>query len=205
MTSSFTQSDRPIDRARRAMRIASSAVRQPAVLGRMRYRFQSMTSRRVFFLGSSRSRRLSATVTSSHPDAVSAASMVSSSAYLPVPRERRDRSSTPAMTRRSVARVGQPLDCIGHRQPGQLVDLNSRLEASALGLHEPVAGDLVAAAAIDIRGAPQWPLDLAAKPCLFADLAQRAVLRSLVRLDLAFGQSPVVVLGAVDDRELCLA
>src|SRR5712692_3636582 len=105
MTSSFTQSERPIDLASRAMRIASSAVRQPAVLGKIRYRFQSMKSRIVFFLGSSRSRRRSATVTTSHPDASSAASIVSLSAYLPVPRKRRDRSSMPAMTRRSAVAV----------------------------------------------------------------------------------------------------
>src|SRR5437868_4372258 len=102
MTSSLTQSERPIERASRAMRIASSAVRQPAVLGRMRYRFQSMTSRIVFFFGSSRSRRRSATVTSSLPDASSAASIDASSRYLPVPRKRRERSVTPATTRGSA-------------------------------------------------------------------------------------------------------
>src|SRR5258708_1614504 len=171
MTSSFTQSERPIDRASRAMRIASSAVRHPAVFGRMRYRFQSMTSRRVFFLGSSRSRRRSATVTSSHPDAASAASMVSSSAYLPVPRNRRERSSTPPLTKRAVARVRQAFDRVGDGQPRQLVDFDSGLEASALRLHQPVARDLVAATPVDVSGAPEGPLDLAAKPSLFADLA----------------------------------
>src|SRR5229473_5851796 len=141
MTSSFTQSDRPIVRARRAIRIASSAVRQPAVLGRMRYRFQSTTSRIVFFFGSSRSRRRRATVTSSQPEASSAAIIASSVAYLPVPTKRRERSSTPAMTSESlaatvctkdslpaaglgevllhqerlVARVGEALDRVGYR------------------------------------------------------------------------------------------
>src|SRR5450759_2621038 len=103
MTSSLTQSDRPIDRASRAIRMASSAVRHPAVLGRMRYRFQSMTSRIVFFLGSSRSSRRRATVTSSQPDASNAASMEASSGYFPVPRKSRERSSTPAMTSLSTA------------------------------------------------------------------------------------------------------
>src|SRR5712691_2510538 len=104
-----------------------------------------------------------------------------------------------------VARVRQALDRIGHRHPGQLVDLGPRLEAAALGLHEPVAGDLVAAAPVDVGGATERPLDLAAKPGLFADLAHGAVLRSLVRLDFAFGQSPVVVCGAMNDSELRLA
>src|SRR5712691_6101517 len=105
----------------------------------------------------------------------------------------------------SVARVGQALDRVGDGHPRQLVDLDPGLEASALGLHEPVARDLVAAATIDVGGAPQGPFDLAAKSGLFADLSQGTVLRSLVRLYLAFGQSPVVVGGAVDDYELRLA
>src|SRR2546427_12219927 len=102
MTSSFTHSDSPIERARRAMRMASSAVRQPAVFGRIRNRFQSITSRIVFFLGSSRSRRRSATVTSSHPDASRAASIASSVVYLPVPRNSRERIATRATTRGSA-------------------------------------------------------------------------------------------------------
>src|SRR5207249_11666193 len=61
-----------------------------------------MTSRIVFFLGSSRSRRRSATVTSSHPDASRAASMASSVVYLPVPRNSRERIVTPATTRGSA-------------------------------------------------------------------------------------------------------
>src|SRR2546426_6397938 len=52
----------------------------------------------VFFFGSSRSRRRRATVTSSHPEASSAASIASSFAYLPVPRNRRERNVTPATT-----------------------------------------------------------------------------------------------------------
>src|ERR1700737_1628028 len=252
MTSSFTHSDSPIDRASLAILIASSAVRQPAVLGRIRIRFQSMTSRMVFFLGSSRSSRRSATVTTSQPDASSAASIVSLSAYLPVPRKRRDLSSTPAMTRRSavavctasayrvigldsphpdsalrarsdfpmdgeeslrqvlllhellVAGVGEALDRIVSRQPLELVDLDPRPETPALGFHQPVASDLVAAAPVDVRSAAEGTLDLTAKAGLLADLAQGAVLGRLVRLDLALGQGPVVVGGAMDDCELRL-
>src|SRR5439155_7823531 len=50
-----------------------------------------------------RSSRRSATVTSSQPEASRAASIAASSAYLPVPRKSRDRSSTPAITNRSTA------------------------------------------------------------------------------------------------------
>src|SRR6266849_4046016 len=244
MTSSFTQSERPIDRASRAMRIASSAVRQPAVLGRMRYRFQSITSRMVFFFGSSRSRRRSATVTSSHPDASSAASIDSSVAYLPVPMKSRERSSTPATTsgsacvivctgsayrappalratspkmgrtgraslgqillqeQRLVTTVGQALDCIFDRQPHQLVDLDPRFEPSAARLHHPVAGDLVSTAPVDVRCAAERADQLASQPGLLPDLAQGAVLGALVRLDLALGQGPVVVGGAMNDGDL---
>src|ERR1700680_2246740 len=62
-----------------------------------------MTSRIVFLLGSSRSRRRRATVTSSHPDASKAASIAASSGYLPVPRKSRERNSTPAITSLSTA------------------------------------------------------------------------------------------------------
>ena len=92
-----------MERARRAIRIASSAVRQPAVFGRTRYRDQSITSSRVFLVGWSRSRRRRATVTRSQPDASSAASIASSSVYLPVPTNRREPSSVPAITSRSAA------------------------------------------------------------------------------------------------------
>src|SRR6266850_3010748 len=61
-----------------------------------------MTSRIVFLEGLSRSRRRSATVTSSQPDASMAASIDSSLAYLPVPRNRRERRVTPATTRGSA-------------------------------------------------------------------------------------------------------
>src|SRR5207253_2184618 len=56
----------------------------------------------VFLLALSRSRRRSATVTSSQPDASRAASIASSLVYLPVPRNRRERSVTPATTRGSA-------------------------------------------------------------------------------------------------------
>src|SRR5437879_6085579 len=61
-----------------------------------------------------------------------------------------------------VARVGQALDGVGDRQPGQLVDLDAGSEPPALDLHEPVAGDLVAAAPVDVRRASERALDLAA-------------------------------------------
>src|SRR5487761_46254 len=240
MTSSFTQSDSPIDLARRAIRIASSAVRHPAVLGRMRYRFQSITSRIVFFFGLSRSRRRRATGTSSHPDASSAASIEASSGYFPVPRKSRERSLTPAMISLStaatvcmapayrvlpairctaaqsarrlgevllddeslVAPVGEPLHRLCDRQPDQLVDLDARAKASAPYFHDPVARNFVAAAAVDVCGAAERPHELALESSLLADFAQRAVLGGLIGFDLALGQRPIVVGGAMDHGDL---
>src|SRR5437588_1300879 len=230
MTSSFTQSERPIERARRAIRIASSAVRHPAVFGRMRNRRQSMRSRIVFFFGSSRSSRRNATVTSSAPDASSAASIVTSSEYLPVPTNRRERSSVPAMTRVSglvavcttaqaygalgegllsdeglVALVSEPVRGFRDGQPDHAVDLAARPESPADDLHHPVAGDLVAASSIDVSGAAYGPAQLAPKARLLPDLAQRALLWGLVGVDLALRQRPVVVRGAVHDDDLGFA
>src|SRR5215471_14980161 len=61
-----------------------------------------MASRIVFLAGSSRSSRRRATVTSSQPEASSDASISPSLRYLPVPRNRRERSSTPAITSEST-------------------------------------------------------------------------------------------------------
>src|SRR5262252_8765443 len=111
-----------------------------------------MTSRMVFLFGSSRSRRRSATVTSSQPDASRASTISASERYLPVPTKRRERSSTPATTNgsecttvctlrvyrrlgkillhqeRPVPAVREALDSVVDRKPEQLVDLDPRLE-----------------------------------------------------------------------------
>src|SRR5690242_2446386 len=188
-----------------------------------------MTSRIVFCLGSSRSSRRSATVTSSQSEASRAASIASSDAYLPVPTKRRERSSTPATTsgsacvivctkaslraalevllqqQRLIAAVRQSFDRVVHREPQQLVHLDAWPEAPAPHLHDPVARDLVAASPIDVRGASERPSELAAQSRLFAHLAQGAVLGRFVRLDLSLGKGPVVVLRPVDDGDLGLA
>src|SRR5712691_2002579 len=89
-----------------------------------------MTSRIVFFFGSSRSRRRSATVTSSQPEASSAPSIASSLVYLPVPRNRRERSSTPATTRRSACVTV----CTGP-------SLRNRVSPSGASRHLPMNGE----------------------------------------------------------------
>src|SRR5258708_22707254 len=104
-----------------------------------------------------------------------------------------------------VPRVGQALDRVGDREPQHLVALDPGTETAAPHLHHPVAGDLVAATPVDIGGATYRAPELAAKPCLFPDLAQRAVLGAFVRFDLALGQSPVVVPRSMDDCNLRLA
>src|SRR6266550_1775187 len=184
MTSSFTQSDRPIERASRAIRIASSAVRQPAVLGRMRNRRQSMTSRIVFFLGLSRSRRRNATVTSSQPDASSAATIVASSEYLPVPTKRRERSSVPAMTRVSglVAVCTTAQQYVGLDRRPRLGERLLRDERLVALVGEPLHGVS--------NGQPRHAVDLAARPETPADGLHRPVARELV------ATAPVDIRGA---------
>src|SRR4030088_228068 len=190
-----------------------------------------MTSRIVCLFGWSRSSLRSATVTSSQPDASRAASIDSSVGYLPVPRNKRDRSSTPAITSRFaaatvcmppayrrvrsgqvlldqeglVSAVAQALDGVLDRKPQQPVDLDPRAEPAALHFHHPVARDLVPPAAVDVCGAAQRALQLTLEAGFLADLAQRAVLSALIRLDLAFGQGPVVVGWAMNHGDLGLA
>src|SRR5215471_13270241 len=159
-----------------------------------------MASKIVCFLGASSCTRRRVTVTTSQPDACSEPSIRSSLAYLPVPRKSRERSSTPATMKASaratvctrpeyggrlevllqkqclVAAVGQPLDGILDRQPQKTIDFDPRLEAPAAHLHDPVAGDLVAPAAIDVRGAAQRTSKLTSKARLLADFAKRTVL-----------------------------
>src|SRR6202022_3758918 len=62
-----------------------------------------------------------------------------------------------------VASVAARLDGLIHGQPEQLVDLDAGPEAAALDLHDPVAHDLVAASAIDVRGASDRPAQLASQ------------------------------------------
>src|SRR5437870_328293 len=107
----------------------------------------------VFFFGSSGSSRRSATVTSSHPEVSSAATIDPSLGSLPVPMNSRERSSTPAPTSGAAERSDQ----------------------------------------------------IAAKAGLLADLTQGAVLGAFVGLNLAFRKRPVVVGGAVDNRDFGLA
>src|SRR2546428_12249078 len=89
-------------------------------------------------------------------------------------------------------------------KPQQLVDLYPRFEASAAHLHHPVARHLVAPATVDVSGTPERPYQVASQARLLAHLTQRAVFGRFVGLDLAFRQSPVVVLGTMDDRDLGL-
>src|SRR6187551_964298 len=99
MTSSFTQSGRPPARASFALRTASSAVSQPEVFGRRRTssgRNDVMSSP-----GASKSMRLTATVTISAPEAATASRIVSKVSYLPVPRNRREPNSRPAIVKAS--------------------------------------------------------------------------------------------------------
>src|SRR5512133_288746 len=88
MTSSFTRSPIPSSRPSRAVRTASSAVKQAAVLGR-RIIFFGIHSRSDASPFAERSSRRTATVTTSAPEASSARFIVGKSGYLPVPTRRR--------------------------------------------------------------------------------------------------------------------
>src|ERR1700693_4474819 len=105
---------------------------------------------------------------------------------------------------RLVAPVSQALHRLSDWEPYQFVDLDARAEAATLHLHHPVARNFVSVAAVDVCGAAQRPHELTPEAGLFLDLAQSAVLGSFVRLDLALGQSPIVISGAVDDGDLGL-
>src|SRR5450759_5972027 len=104
-----------------------------------------------------------------------------------------------------VASVGQALDRIVDGQPEELVDLDSGPETAALHLHHPIARDLVAPTAVHICSAAQGAHKLATQPPLLPHLTQRALFGTLVGFDLALRQSPVVVGGPVDDRDLRFA
>src|SRR3954451_10942238 len=101
MTSSLTQSVSNASRARRAVRTASRAVKQPAVLGRSCTPAASSTStNEPRALGSM---RRSAAVTSSPPLPWMAAASASSERKPPVPSSRREVSSRPPMVKVSCS------------------------------------------------------------------------------------------------------
>mmetsp|Transcript_11932 Transcript_11932/g.35578 ORF Transcript_11932/g.35578 Transcript_11932/m.35578 type:complete len:265 (+) Transcript_11932:164-958(+) len=103
MTSSLTKllpswpSDRATSRPSRAMRTASSAVVQPAVLGRSHTLSQSMDALSISV--TALSTRRTATVTTSAPEASTDRAISAAERYLPVPRKSRDEKRRPAITR----------------------------------------------------------------------------------------------------------
>jgi hypothetical protein len=95
MTSSLIQSGSPPARASRAIRTASSADSHPEVFGK-----NSTSSGRKAVMSpslSSKSTRLTATVTISAPAAATASRIVSKLSYFPVPRMRREPKLRPAI------------------------------------------------------------------------------------------------------------
>src|ERR1700731_3305321 len=102
-TSSLTRFQPPASRARRSVRTASLAVKQPAVFGREVIFFGSTWSCNIGALGSDRLTRRTATVTISAPLASIAAAVSSRSLYLPVPTISRERNRRPATSQPSSA------------------------------------------------------------------------------------------------------
>src|ERR1700689_983987 len=99
MTSSLIQLVSKASRARRAVVMASWAVKHPAVLGRTRRPDRATTSRKELAPAGSRRRR--ATVTICVPEASSARSRMSRLGAPPVPMISREVKCSPAMTRES--------------------------------------------------------------------------------------------------------
>src|SRR4051795_1670439 len=123
MTSSLTQSVSNASRARRAVRTASRAVKQPAVLGRSCTPAASSTS--TSEPRAPGSMRRSATVTSSEPLASMAAASVSSERKPPVPSRSREVSSRPPMVKVSpwTIATSAPLDRAQDLDPRALAQL----------------------------------------------------------------------------------
>src|SRR2546430_5530000 len=108
------------------------------------------------------------------------------------------------LEQRLVAAIRETPGGLIHGQPKHLVDLDAGFELAAARLHLPVARDLVAATAIDVRSTADRADELAPQPGRLAHPAHRAILRALLGLDLAFGKCPVVVSGSVDHGDLGL-
>jgi hypothetical protein len=75
--------------------------------------------------------------------------------------------------------------CLFECQPEQVVDLVTRFETPSQRLHQPVAGDLALALAVEVDVAAKRAQQLAAKAGLLFDLAQRGLLRRLTQAELA--------------------
>src|SRR5581483_1420925 len=102
-----------------------------------------------------------------------------------------------ALVRREGRRLGE-----GH--PAHLVDLVLRHGLTAR-LHPVVPHLFGTAALIGVVGAPHLGAGVAAEPGLLLDLAPRALLPRLARIELALGQRPVVVARPVDEQDVAVA
>src|SRR5205807_7122069 len=90
-------------------------------------------------------------------------------------------------------------------EPADLVHLAVREEAPADRGHQPVAHEFGTPAAVLVARLAQLAPERGPDAGLLLHLAQRGLLEGLARLELALGQAPVVVFGAVDDCYLGLA
>src|SRR5918992_3749744 len=123
MTSSLIQSVSNASLASLAVRTASRAVKQPAVLGSRRHPTRRSTSRiepRAWGLV-----RRRATVVSSVPDATRACSSASRLAAPPVPMISRDENARPAMTRGSGGLMPSPPENRGSGERGSFMSSTS--------------------------------------------------------------------------------
>jgi hypothetical protein len=105
-----------------------------------------------------------------------------------------------------IADVADPLLHLGGGHPGDLIDLGVRYRVLVNGFHPggPVVHALGTAAHLVADG-DEAAAEGQARPALLEHLSDGRDRQRLVRLDLALGQRPVVVLLAVDQQDLRLA
>src|SRR3954454_11248076 len=115
------------------------------------------------------------------------------------------RASTELRHELAVELVAEHVARVGDGEPAQLVDLVVRRELALLGAHLEVAHELRAVLVVRVGRVAHLAPQRATEPGLLPDLAQRRLLEVLALVELALREAPVVVLGAVHDRDLAVA
>src|SRR5262249_27437618 len=105
----------------------------------------------------------------------------------------------------AIARVGQELRGLLDGDPADGIDLVAGLSHAPVGIHHPVADDLQAALVITVGGGGELLPQHAPERRLLLDLAERARLVGLSRLQLPLGERPVLAVRPVDQEYLALA
>ena len=102
---------------------------------------------------------------------------------------------------RAVPLVGEAVAGLRGRQPHQVVHFGGRREVTAQGTSGPVA-DLLGAVGNWISDGSQAPCESAVVTGFLAHFANGGNRLRLARVEFSLGQRPVVVAGAMDQRNL---